>query len=221
MGEMVIFPSNGGTCPGYLAKPSAGSGKGVVVIQEWWGLNSNVKSIADRFASEGFVALAPDLYHGKVAAEPNDAGKMMMAMKIDEAEKDLRGAITYLKDATGRAVGIVGFCMGGALSLFAACKNGEAVGACVDYYGGNPMVKYDWDGLRAPVLGFWAEHDDFVNPNVPAYDRELTARGIQHEFRTYPGTAHAFFNDERPETYRREAAEDSWQRVLAFYRENL
>ena len=221
MAEMVTFPSNGGTCPGYLAKPASGSGKGVVVIQEWWGLNSNIKSIADRFASEGFVALAPDLYHGKVASEPDEAGKMAMAMKIDEAEKDLRGAITYLNNMTGSPVGIVGFCMGGALSLFAACKNGDAVGACVDCYGGNRAVTYDWDTLTAPVLGIWAEHDDFVNPNVPTYDQELTAHRIKHEFHTYPGTAHAFFNDERPETYRREAAEDTWRRMLAFYRENL
>ena len=109
MGEPVTFKSNGGTASGYLAKPASGtgpgSGKGVIVIQEYWGLNDNIKGIADRFANEGFVALAPDLYHGKVAAEPDEAGKTMMAMNIGQAEKDLRGAVTYLKDATGAPVG--------------------------------------------------------------------------------------------------------------------
>ncbi|MCS7294752.1 MAG: dienelactone hydrolase family protein [Chloroflexota bacterium] len=221
MGEMIEFPANGRTCPGYLAKPASGQGKGVVVIQEWWGLNSNIRNIADRFAGEGFVALAPDLYHGKVTSEPDEAGKLMMAMRIDEAEKDLRGAIRYLKELTGGPVGTVGFCMGGALSLFAACKAGADVGACVDFYGGHPAVTYDWDNLTAPVLGIWAEHDDFVNPNVPRYEEELKRRGKRYEFVTYPGTHHAFFNDERPGIYDPRAAEDSWRRVLAFFRQHL
>ncbi len=221
MGEMIEFPANGRTCPGYLARPAAGTGKGVVVIQEWWGLNSNIRNIADRFAAEGFVALAPDLYHGKVTSEPDEAGKLMMALRIDEAEKDLRGAIRYLKELTGAPVGTVGFCMGGALSLFAACKAGSDVGACVDFYGGHPAVTYDWDGLTAPVLGIWAEHDDFVNPNIPRYEEELKRRGKKYEFVTCPGTQHAFFNDERPGIYHPQAAEDSWKRVLAFFREHL
>ncbi|MGH2632758.1 MAG: dienelactone hydrolase family protein, partial [Tepidiformaceae bacterium] len=212
----------GGTASGYLARPNGGSGKGIVVIQEYWGLNDNIKGIADRFAAEGFVALAPDLYHGKVAAEPDEAGKSMMAMNIAQAEKDLRGAVTYLKDLTGGPVGTVGFCMGGALSLFAACTNGDAVGACVDFYGGHPAVKYDFESLTAPVLGFWAEHDDFVNPNVPGYETALKQRGKSFEFKTYPGTQHAFFNDEHPEpTYNPGAAKDAWERTLAFFRANL
>ncbi|MCK9518484.1 MAG: dienelactone hydrolase family protein [Dehalococcoidia bacterium] len=221
MGEIVTFASNGGQASGYLAKPASGAGKGVIVIQEWWGLNSNIKDIADRFANEGFVALAPDLYHGKVTDEPNEAGKEMMAMSIEQTEKDLRGAIHYLKEQTGGPVGTVGFCMGGALSLFAATKNGKDVGACVDFYGGHPAVKYDWDGLTAPVLAFWAEHDDFVNPNIPTYEQELTKRNKPHEFITYPGTQHAFFNDERPDAYNDAAAKQAWDKTLAFYRENL
>ena len=193
----------------------------MIVLQEWWGLNDHIKGIADRFATEGFVALAPDMYHGKVTAEPDEAGKLLMAMNIEQAEKDLRGAVNYLKERTGAPVGTVGFCMGGALSLFAACTNGDAVGACVDYYGGHPAVSYYWDTLTAPVLGFWAGHDDFVNPHVPTYERELRARGKTYEFHQYPGTQHAFFNDERPEIYNAEAAEDSWRRMLAFFRANL
>lgn len=222
MGEMVSFPANGGTCSGYLAKPPTGSGKGVVVVQEWWGLNDNIKGIADRFAGEGFVALAPDLYHGVVTKEPDEAGKLLMALNIQRAEADLKGAVAYLKEMTGGPVGTVGFCMGGALSLFAACNSDGDVGACVDFYGGHPAVRYNWDGLTAPVLGIWAEHDDFVNPNVPTYKAELEKRNIPHEFITYPGTQHAFFNDEHPEPqYNPAAAKDAWEKTLAWFRKYL
>ena len=222
MGDAVTFKSNGGTASGYLAKPASGTGKGVIVIQEWWGLNDNIKGIAERFAKEGFVALAPDLYHGKIAAEPDEAGKSMMAMNIGQAEKDLRGAVTYLKELTGAPVGTVGFCMGGALSLFAACTNGDAVGACVDFYGGHPAVKYNFDALTAPVLGIWAEHDDFVNPNVPGYEAALKERGKSFEFITYPGTVHAFFNDEHPEPeHNPAAAKAAWEKTLTFFRAHL
>lgn len=222
MGEMVSFPANGGTCSGYLARATGGSGKGVVVIQEWWGLNDNIKGIADRLAAEGYTALAPDLYHGVVTAEPDEAGKMLMALNIEQAAKDLKGAVTYLRDQTGHPVGTVGFCMGGALSLFAACSNDGDVGACVDFYGGHPAVKYNWDGLTAPVLGIWASNDDFVNPNVPGYEQELKKRNHDYEFVSYPNTQHAFFNDEHPEPqYNPGAAKDAWEKTLAFYEKHL
>jgi carboxymethylenebutenolidase len=222
MGEMVSFASNGGTASGYVAKPANGSGKGIVVVQEWWGLNDNIKGIADRFAAEGFLALAPDLYHGELHTEPDAAGKSMMALNIEQAGKDLKGAITYLSDQTGAPVGTIGFCMGGALSLFAACQEGDRVGACVDFYGGHPAVKYDWDNLKAPVLGIWASNDDFVNPNVPGYEAALQERGLPYEFVTYPNTQHAFFNDEHPEPqYNPSAAADAWDKTLQFLRTNL
>jgi carboxymethylenebutenolidase len=222
MGEIVSFPSNGGTASGYLAKPAGGSGKGVIVIQEWWGLNDNIKSIADDFADAGFVALAPDMYHGVVTAEPDEAGKLLMALNIEQAGKDLHGSVVYLKELTGGPVGTVGFCMGGALSLFAACNEGSAVGACVDYYGGHPAVTFNWDNLTAPVLAFWAEHDGFVNPNIPGWEAALTERGKEHEFITYPGTQHAFFNDTRTDGgHDKAASEDSWKRMTAFFNENL
>ncbi len=154
MGTMVEFKSNGGQTSGYLAIPESGNGPGVVVIQEYWGLVDHIKDVCDRFAAEGFVSLAPDLFHGKIAKSPDEAGKLMMAMRIDEAEKDLRGAIQYLLDhdaTTGDKVGTVGFCMGGALSLYAATKNPQ-VGACVVFYGGHPNVKPDLPNLQAPVL---------------------------------------------------------------------
>jgi carboxymethylenebutenolidase len=221
MGENVSFASNGGSATGYLAKPASGSGKGVIVIQEWWGLNANIKGIADRFAAEGFVALAPDMYHGKLTAEPDEAGKLLMALNIEQAAKDAAGAIQYVKGITGGPVGTVGFCMGGALSLFAACNNGKDVGACIDYYGGHPAIKYNFAGLTAPVLGFWAENDGFANANQPVIEAGTKEAGVPYEGITYPGTGHAFFNEEHEGTFDKAAADDTWNRALAFYRANL
>jgi carboxymethylenebutenolidase len=215
MGQMVSFIANGGTASGYLAEKAA-STKGVIVIQEWWGLNDHIKDVADRFAGAGFTALAPDLYHGKVTKSPDEAGKLLMALNIGQAEKDLRGAVAYLRGLTGKAVGVAGFCMGGALSLFAACANGPDVGACVIYYGGHPKVQYDFDRLTAPVLGHWAERDDFANPHAAKIEAALKARGKSCEFHRYPGTKHAFFNDQRPEVYDEKAARESWERTVAF-----
>ena len=225
MGEMIEFPANGGTCPGYLARASEAGAPGVVVIQEWWGLGgpkSDTEEIADRFAAAGYTALAPDLYHGKVAAEPDEAGKLMMALRIDEAATDLRGAIGQLRELTGKAVGIVGFCMGGALALYAACENPDDVGACVDFYGGHPAVKPRLAALKAPLLGFFAERDDFVSPQVvQELDQQLNEAGKVHDFTTYPSTDHAFFNRRRPEVYNQGAADDAWSKTLAFFGEHL
>jgi len=221
MGETVHFVSNGGTTDGYLARPEKAAAPGVIVIQEWWGLNAHIKKVADRFAREGFLALAPDLYHGRVTRSPDEAGKLMMALDIARAEKDLRGSVAHLKTLSGKPVGTVGFCMGGTLSLFAASANGADVGACVLYYGGHLAVKSDYDGLKAPVLGHWAEHDDWANANKPVIERELQQRGKPCVFHSYPGTKHAFFNDERKDVYDRDAAELSFTRTLAFFRAHL
>lgn len=221
MGELVHFSSNGGTASGYLARSERAAAPGVVVIQEWWGLNSHIKKVADRFAAEGFAALAPDLYHGRVTRSPDEAGKLLMALDIDRAERDLRGSVRHLRSLAGRPVGVVGFCMGGALSLFAACSNGEDVGACVVYYGGHPKVRYPFDGLTAPLLGHWAEDDDFANATIALIEPELEKRGRSYEFHSYPGTRHAFFNDERAEVYDKAAAELSFERTLAFFRRHL
>ncbi len=223
-GQKVEFSSNGGTAGGYLAIPASGKGPGVIVIQEWWGLVPHIKGVADRFAAEGFVALAPDLYHGKSTTSPDEAGKLMMTMRIDEAEKDLRGAAQFLLDhdaTTGAKVGTVGFCMGGALSLYAATKNSQ-VGACVVFYGGHPNVKPDLGNLQAPVLGLYAERDGFVTPDsVRALERQLKELGKPAEIHIYPEADHGFFNDGRAEVYNEAAAKDAWRRVLKFFREHL
>lgn len=225
MGEMISFAANGGDCPGYLARAGAADAPGVVVIQEWWGIageKSDITEVADRFAAAGYTALGPDLYHGQMATEPDEAGKLMMALRIEEAAKDLRGAIAYLRDLTGKPVGTVGFCMGGALSLFAACENPDAVDACVDCYGGHPAVRYNLDALEAPVLGLFGEQDGSVSPEVVGnLDRELTEKGKAHDFTIYPGAGHAFFNAKRPEAYHPEAANDAWRKMLAFFGQHL
>lgn len=224
MGEIVAFQSNGRKTNGYLATPGSGSGPGVVVIQEWWGLVDHIKDVCDRFAAAGFVALAPDLYHGEIAKSPDEAAKKMMALRIAEAEQDLKGAVNYLlaADATSSAkIGTVGFCMGGALSLYAASKNTD-VGACVVFYGGHPNVKPELSDLQCPVLGIYAERDGSVTPDlVHALEQQLRALGKSIETHIYPGVSHAFFNDTRPEVYNEEASKDAWRRVLEFLRVNL
>jgi carboxymethylenebutenolidase len=223
MGERVTLKVNGTNTEGYLALPKSG-GPGVVVIQEWWGLVPQIEGVADRLAAEGFVALAPDLYHGRTTKSPDEAGKLMMAMRVDEAERDLADAIRYLTarpQVTPKKVGTIGFCMGGALSLFAASKNRE-VGACVVFYGGHPKVKPDLAALQAPVLGIYAGKDGFVTPHlVQALDEELTRLGKRHEFHTYANADHAFFNEKRPEVYDGEASADAWTRTIAFFRQEL
>jgi carboxymethylenebutenolidase len=223
-GKMVEFSSNGTTSTGYLSTPASGKGPGVIVIQEWWGLVDHIKDVADRFAREGFVALAPDLYHGKIAKTPDEAGKMLMALNIDHAEKDLRGAIQFVlaqEETAGKKVGTVGFCMGGQLSLYAACAN-PTVGACVNFYGIHPNVHPNIAGLRAPVLGFFAEKDGSVTPEAARkLEAQLKTAGKQVEFHIYPGVSHAFFNDTRAEVYSATCARQSWERMLKFFREHL
>jgi len=224
MGERISFKANGHDTQGYLARPEIGGGPGVVVIQEWWGLVPHIEDVADRFAEAGFVALAPDLYHGKHASSPDEAGKLMMSLRIDTAAKDLAGAVAALRAQPGVTpgrVGVVGFCMGGALSLYTACRQPE-VGACVVFYGIHPNVKPDLQALDAPVLGLFAAEDAMVTPEVVAgLDRALTQAGKRHEFHSYPGTQHAFFNDTRAEVYDETAARDAWDSTLRFFRAEL
>jgi carboxymethylenebutenolidase len=180
--------------------------------------------VVDRFAVAGFTALAPDLYHGKSTEEPDEAASLMMALHIESTAKELQIAAEFLADrpeATGEQVGIVGFCMGGQLATYAATLS-PRIGAAVNYYGIHPNVKPDFAQLRSPLLGFFAERDSYASPEaVQAMSAELTQLGKVHEFMTYPGTDHAFFNDSRPSVYNAEAAEDSWQRMTAFFRARL
>ena len=221
----VEFSSDGRKVKGHLAVPKSGKGPGVIVIQEWWGLVPHITNLADRLAEEGFTALAPDLYHGRCATNPDEAGRLMMGLDVPKVALDLRGAIDFLlarPECSSAKVGTVGFCLGGQLSLYAACVHPGAVGACVNYYGIHPNVKPDVTKLEAPVLGFFAEKDAYVNgPAVKELSDRLTKAGKSHEFKTYAGVDHAFFNDTRPEVYDEKAATDSWKRTLAFLRKHL
>ena len=224
MGEMIELAVNGGNTGGYLSIPTSGNGLGVVVIQEWWGLVDHIKDVCDRFAAEGFVALAPDLFHGQTTKSPDEAGKLMMAMRIDEAEKDLGAAVDYLltHDATsGEKIAVVGFCMGGALALYTATKNPK-IGACVVFYGGHPNVKPDLPNLHAPVLGLYGERDRSVTPDsARELESKLKGLGKEIEVKIYPDADHAFFNDTRPAVYNATAASDAWQRTINFLRQHL
>lgn len=221
MGEMIRYASNGGSAEGYLAGEG---GPGVVVIQEWWGLNDQIKGVADRFASEGFTALAPDFYHGKGAAigEPDEAGKLMMALNADQAARDARGAAQELSRRTGGTVGVIGFCMGGQLALLTGTVAPEEVGAVVNCYGVHPAVQPDLSKMSAAVLGIFAEKDDFVGADVrAALDEALSDAGVPHEFHVYPGVDHAFMNDQRPDAYHEEHSEDAWAKSIAWFRKYL
>lgn len=224
MVERVSFPSNGHTCEGAFARPASGKGPAVVVIQEWWGLVPHIEDVVDRFAREGFVALAPDLYHGKKTTSPDQAGRYLMELDVERAGKEIAGAgddLLARPECSSKAFGVVGFCMGGALAQFAATSNPK-VGAAVSFYGGFKKVPLRWEGLSGPILVIYGENDQGVPPSEAApLEAKLKALGKKVETVVYPGAAHGFFNDSRPEVYHRASAEDAWKRTLRLFRENL
>lgn len=222
MGEMLTFPSNGHDCDGYLA---GDTGAGVIVIQEWWGLVPHIRDVTDRFASAGFVALAPDLYHGESSAEPDGAGKLMMGLNLEQAAKDLSGAIALLQDRTAsERVGVVGYCMGGGLALVLASKRPDAVAAVSPYYGVIPWASAqpDWSAIEAKVVGEYAELDESAGPDaVRALEADLRRLGKDATMHIHPGVHHAFFNDTRPEVYDAAAAEVAFTRTVDLFRSTL
>jgi len=222
---MVEMP----TGAGYLAPAHEGAGLGVVVIQEWWGLEDHVKDVCDRLAAEGCTALAPDLYHGTTVAhrEPDEAARASMALDLDRAAAELSGAVDFLLDHTavrGHTVGVVGFCIGGGLALWLATLRPDQVAAVVPFYGLIPwsQAQPDYSRLQAAVEGHYAEDDDMAGPPaVQKLEEALTDLGKDVRTFLYPGTHHAFFNDTRPEVYDGEAARQAWVRTLEFLRSKL
>jgi carboxymethylenebutenolidase len=222
---MIEFKANGDQVPGYLARPEGdGPFPGVVVIQEWWGLDAHIKDVTDRFAREGFAALAPDLYRGQVAKEPDEARKLAMELDHPRAIKDIQGAVDYLVAqpfVQPKKVGVIGFCMGGGLALQMSHK-GKNLGAAVMYYGRGELDDQAASAVSAPLLGIFGEDDQGIPvEGVRANERKLKEHGKAAEFVIYPGAPHAFFNDTRPHIYHKEAADDAWKRTLAWYREHL
>ena len=224
--QNVSFPSNGGTAHGYLATPASGSGPGLVVIQEWWGLTSHVKDVTDRFAAEGFVALAPDLYGGATTHDADEAGRLMGELPVQDAARDLGGAVDFLlgDDAvTSGKVGAVGFCMGGGFVLVLAAQQGDKIGAAVPFYGVLKEDYPDFSRLTAPLLGHFGEQDESADPaSVQALAERIEREsGVRPQFHQYPA-GHAFFNDENAMgTYDEEQADLAWSRTLEFLRAKL
>jgi carboxymethylenebutenolidase len=222
-GQMIQFRANGRMTPGYV-NTHAGAGPGLIVIQEWWGLVEHIKQLVDRFAAEGFVALAPDLYHGTQTKSPDEAGKLLMALNIAEAAADMRGAADYLlalPTVRPKKVGAIGFCMGGQLALFAAQEHPDQISAAIDFYGVHPRVPIDPTKLRVPVLAHFGRADKSVKEaDARALAARCQAAGATFEAHFYDA-GHAFFNDSRPQVFDQPSADLAWQRTLAFLRTHL
>jgi carboxymethylenebutenolidase len=221
---MINFPANGAETPGYLASPEGeGVYPGVVAIQEWWGLVPHIKDVVERLARAGFVALAPDLYHGKAAAEPDDARKLAMEMDKPRALREIQAAVDYLcklPQVSPARAGVIGWCMGGGLAIQMAAQ-GVNVGATVVFYG-SPRDESLARQVQAPLLGLFGEKDGGIPVElVHRFDQILTDTQVPHQIHIYPGTPHAFFNDSRPHIYQAEAAQDAWQRTLDWLRKYL
>jgi carboxymethylenebutenolidase len=225
MSVRVEFPSNGHTCSGAFAAPASGKGPAVVVIQEWWGLVPHIEDLVDRFAAEGFCAIAPDLYHGKTTKSPDEAGKLLMELDVERAGKEIAGAGAYLlrrPECSSSKYAVIGFCMGGALAQYAATADAEHVGAAASFYGGFKKVSPEWEKLQAPILLIYGENDQGVPAESGRMRAEkLRALGKEVELVIYPGANHAFFNDARPEVYHPDAAADAWRRTLELFRRQL
>ena len=218
------FVANGGTATGYVAHPSTGGPyPGVVVIQEWWGLNDNIKDIANRIAAEGYVALAPDLYHGEVAQEPDLAQKLMMLLVQEQAVKDMNGAVTALQardDVVSDKIGTTGFCMGGGLALLLHMSN-SAIKASAPFYGVQMGDLANVKNIEGGVLGIYAGQDGFVTQEyVDQVQTALNDASVSNEIIVYPDADHGFFND-TSEAFKADDAADSWGRLKTFFAANL
>lgn len=219
----IEFAANGGTANGYLALPG-GNGPGVVVLQEWWGLTDDIRAVCDQLASEGYVALAPDLFHGETTDQPSEAEQKMMALKMDEAEKEMRGAVECIagQEQLEGGIGSVGWCLGGGLSVWAASIN-DKVKAVSSYYYVMPHGKPDFSKIKAPVLMHFGTGDEYISvDDANALAQEMRDAGVDVDVEFYEGCGHAFFNPtDRIGTHDKAAADLSWRRTLDFFKANL
>lgn len=224
--QNVTFPSTEGEAYGYLARPEAGEGPGVIVVQEWWGLTDHIKSICDRLAAEGFVALAPDLYGGWTTHDSKEAGELMAKLPAEEGARLLAGGVDYLLDqdfVTSATVGVIGFCMGGGFVLAMAVQQGDKVSAAVPFYGVGQGVPGSFAGLKAAVQGHYAEQDRMF----PVAEAHKQAQQIRDEAGVevqdfYYDAGHAFHNDENlMGTYDPELARLAWGRAVAFLKDHV
>ena len=229
MAETVEFASNGSVASGYLVKPPVGSGPGILVIQEWWGLDSGIKAMADRLGAAGFVALAPDLYHGELAGhdEMDKAAHLMQSLPPERAGRDMNGAVDYLSShsaVTSDGIGVVGFCMGGMLSFIIAANRPDKVKAVVPFYGfPQGDMEPDWSTLTASISGHMAEHDDFFPPAAAlALEAKLRKMGKDVTLTVHPGTGHAFMGPHNAlGTLNATLAARIWPEVVSFLHETV
>ena len=219
--EMISFQADGNMATGYLARPDDDARHpGVVVIQEWWGLDDHIKDVTSRLASEGYVALAPDLYHGNVMTNPEEAREAAMGTDRAQALKELLASVSHLRSIGTGNVGVIGFCMGGAYSLRVAMASGD-IQAAVPWYGRNPDPVSELSTVTAPVLAFYGAEDQGIPPSMAAeLEAELKKAGTPVETHVYQGAGHAFLNDTKP-SYNEEASKDAWSRTLAFFAKQL
>lgn len=220
MSNVVLSTPDGRSVPGYEALPPGPPRGAVVVLQEWWGVNAQIKGVADRVAAAGYRAFVPDLFRGRVAQSADEANHLMTGMDWKGATHgDIQTALDVLS-ADGSRCGVMGFCMGGALSVLAGTtlKGADAI---VTYYGLPPAEAADLSTFKVPVLGHFATRDYWCTPSeVSRLEAGLAASGVPHTIYWYEGD-HAFFNEKRPEVYLEEASTLSWARTLAFLADNL
>ena len=216
---------SGAACArGYVVTPEGGAAKpGLIVIHEWWGLNDHIKDITNRFAEEGFVALAPDLYDGVVTKDPEEAGRLMQGLDQERALEILNGAVEYLKgegEVDSSRLAVTGFCMGGSYALLLATRNGD-IKAAAPFYGDVPADEA-LKNLRAPVLFIGADQDNWITlDKMERLNSAIEKYGKEGEVKIYKGVGHAFFNDTRPEAYDEVAAKDAWKSVNEFFKQRL
>ncbi len=230
MGRTVEFEVNGTKVSGYLAEPTE-KGPAIIIIHEWWGLDSplsNIKELADSLAEAGFVAFAPDLYKGQSADNPDDAGRLMTDMfqnRIEEVEAMFRASALYLKEldiTDPKKVGVTGFCCGGTLSMYFASKFPELIDASVPFYGLPQLAPIDPSTIKVPIFFIMAEKDEFVN-NDEVIDlvKGVWKNGVEVQVKIYAGVNHAFLNNKRPEVYNEGMAQDAWEMALDFFKRHL
>jgi carboxymethylenebutenolidase len=224
MSKHIEFSTKTGTCGAELAEPT-GSGKvgAVVVIQEWHGINDEMRSKVDRFAGEGFLSLAPDLYHGKVAKNDDEAGKLMQALDFGRAVGEIGSAVQWLKEQprSNGNVAVLGFCLGGALT-FATAANVPGIACVVPFYGIPDLSKLDLGKVTAPILAHFAGHDDWASPEkARQLQKDLQAKGKSMELHVYEGAGHAFMRATDPAKYHEASAKKAWERTLSFLRQHL
>jgi carboxymethylenebutenolidase len=224
MTKRVQFSAKTGACEGESAEPS-GAGKvgSVVVIQEWHGINAEMRAKVESFASEGYLAIAPDLYHGKVATNDDEAGKLMNALDFGRAVGEIGAAAQWLKEQprSNGKVAVVGFCLGGALA-FATAANVPGLAAVVPFYGVPDLSKIDFAKVTAPILAHFAEHDDWASAEkAREIEKDLKAKGKSIELHVYQGAGHAFMRATDPSKYHEASAKKAWERTLAFLKKHI